>query len=55
MSLNKPNDLFIGCDAYYNGCAKLLKKIVNQNIKNIRIWPDDINLIVKSLREIFLI
>ena len=23
MSLNKPNDLFIGCDAYYNGCAKI--------------------------------
>ena len=31
MSLNKPNDLFIGCDAYYNGCVKLLKKIVNKN------------------------
>ena len=27
MSLNNPNDLFIGCDAYYNGCAKLLKKL----------------------------
>ena len=26
MSLNKPNNLFIGCDAYYNGCVKLLKK-----------------------------
>ena len=33
MSLNKPNNLFIGCDAYYNGCVKLLKKIVNKNIE----------------------
>ena len=28
MSLKEPNNLFIGCDAYYNGCAKLLKQIV---------------------------
>ena len=53
MSLNKPNDLFIGCDPYYNGCVKLLKKIVNQNIKNIRIWPDDINLIIKKFKRNF--
>ena len=25
MSRNNPNDLFIGCDAYFNGCVKLLK------------------------------
>ena len=53
MSLNKPNDLFIGCDAYYNGCAKLLKKIVNKNIKNIKIWPDDIHLIIKKFKKNF--
>ena len=53
MSLNKPNDLFIGCDAYYNGCVKLLKKIVNKNIKNIKIWPDDIHLIIKKFKKDF--
>ena len=53
MSLNKPNDLFIGCDAYYNGCAKLLKQIVNKNIKNIKIWPDDIHLIIKKFKKNF--
>ena len=53
MSLNKPNDLFIGCDAYYNGCVKLLKKIVNKNIKNIKIWPDDIHLIIKKFKKNF--
>ena len=53
MSINKPNDLFIGCDAYQNGYIKLLKKIVNQNIKNIKIWPDDINLIIKNFKRNF--
>ena len=53
MSLNKPNNLFIGCDAYFNGCTKLLKQIVNKNIKNIKIWPDDIHLIVKKFKKNF--
>ena len=53
MSLNQPNDFFIGCDAYYNGCAKLLKKIVNKNIRNIKIWPDDIHLIIKKFKRNF--
>ena len=53
MSLNRPNDLFIGCDVYYNGCAKLLKQIVTQNIRNIKIWPDDINLIIKKFKRDF--
>ena len=53
MSLNKPNDLFIGCDAYYNGCVKLLKNIVDKNIKNIKIWPDDIHLIINKFKRNF--
>ena len=53
MSLNRPNDLFIGCDVYYNGCVKLLKQIVIQNIRNIKIWPDDINLIIKKFKRDF--
>ena len=53
MSLNKPNDLFIGCDAYYNGCTKLLKQIVDKNIRNIKIWPDDVHLIVNKFKKNF--
>ena len=53
MSLNNPNNLFIGCDAYYNGCVKLLKKIVNKNIKNVKIWPDDIHIIIKKFKKDF--
>ena len=53
MSLNQPNNSFIGCDAYYNGCIKLLNQIVNKNIKNIKIWPDNINLIIKDFKKNF--
>ncbi len=53
MSLKKPNNLFVGCDAYYNGCAKLLKQIVNKKIENIKIWPDDIHLIIKKFKSNF--
>ena len=53
LSLNQPNDVFIGCDPYYNGCIKLLKQIVNKNIKNIKIWPDDIHLIIKKFKKNF--
>ena len=53
MSLKSPNNLFIGCDAYRNGCIKLLKGIVKNNIKNIKIWPNDVNLIVKKFKRNF--
>ncbi len=53
MSLTKPDYSFIGCDAYYNGCVKLLKKIVQKNIKNLKIWPDDIHLIIKKFKANF--
>ena len=53
LSLNQPKDTFIGCDPYYNGCAKLLKQIVNKNIRNIKIWPDDIHLIISKFKRNF--
>ncbi len=53
MSLKNPNDLFIGCDAYYNGCTKLVKQILDKNIKNIKIWPDDIHLIINKFKKNF--
>ena len=53
MSQKNPNNLFIGCDAYYNGCTKLVKQILDKNIKNIKIWPDDIHLIIKKFKKNF--
>ena len=53
MSLKKPNDFFIGCEAYRNGCVKLLKEIVKNNINNIKIWPEDVHLIIKKFKRNF--
>ena len=53
LSVNQPNNFFIGSDPYYNGCAKLLKQIVNKNIKNIKIWPDDIHQIMNKFKNNF--
>lgn len=36
-----PDILFIGCEPYINGIAGLLAHIAENNIKNIRIYPDD--------------
>ena len=41
MSLKKPNNLYIGCDAYYNGCARLLKQIVNSEATRVQTWRTD--------------
>ncbi len=53
LSVKQPNDFFIGCDPYLNACTKILDNIVKKNIKNIKIWPDDINMIMKKLHENF--
>ena len=42
-----PNFLFIGADPFLNTTAKCLSKILQYNIKNIVIWPDDIRKILK--------
>ena len=43
-----PNFLYIGADPFLNTTAKCLSKIIQYNIKNIFIWPDDIRKILKS-------
>ena len=42
-----PNFLYIGADPFLNTTAKCLSKILQYNIKNIVIWPDDIRKILK--------
>ena len=36
-AISKPNELFIGIEIYINGVAKVLKKIMDQNINNIKL------------------
>ena len=52
-----PNSFYIGADPYLNTTAKCLSKILQYNLKNIVIWPDDVRKIlkffpIKSISEI---
>ena len=44
-----PNFFYIGADPFLNTTAKCLSKILQYNIKNIVIWPDDIRKILKFI------
>ena len=41
------NFFYIGADPFLNTTAKCLSKILQYNLKNIAIWPDDIRKILK--------
>ena len=46
QALAHPDIGFIGAEPFINGVAKLVTTINDENISNVRIWPDDV-------REIF--
>ena len=46
-----PDMSFIGAEPFINGIVSLLRHIDNQNLQNIRIWPDDVRLILGNLPE----
>jgi tRNA (guanine-N7-)-methyltransferase len=41
-----PDICYIGADPFLNTNAKLIKSLLNHNIMNIKIWPDDIRKII---------
>ena len=52
-----PNCFYIGADPYLNTTAKCLSKILQYDLKNVVIWPDDVRKIlkffpIKSISEI---
>lgn len=49
-----PDELFIGCEPFINGIAALLQKIEEENLKNIRIFPDDALMLVNALPPVCL-
>lgn len=51
LAIQNPSDLFIGCEPFVNGVASLLCKISDSNIKNIRIFDDDVRKILPSIEE----
>ena len=42
-----PDVLYLGADPFLNTNAKCIKAILNYNIKNIMIWPDDIRKVIE--------
>jgi tRNA (guanine-N(7)-)-methyltransferase len=46
--------LFIGCEPYMNGVAKVLSAIEAQGINNIIIFPDDVRIAIEMLPDGFL-
>ncbi len=48
---NNPDIGMIGCEPFINGIAALCADIRDQNIRNIRIWPDDARLLLPRLGD----
>ena len=46
-----PQDGFIGAEPFLNGVASLVRHIEEQQLGNIRIWPDDVRLILDQLPD----
>ena len=49
LAATMPDCDFIGAEPYINGVASLLRHIQEKQLGNIRIWPDDVRLIMPSL------
>ena len=48
IAATMPNYDFIGAEPFINGVASLLRHIQEQQLGNIRIWPNDVRLIMPS-------
>ena len=51
LASSQPEAGFIGAEPFVNGVASLLRHIEARGIENIRIWPDDVRLILPSMAD----
>jgi tRNA (guanine-N7-)-methyltransferase len=49
LAKTRPDNGFIGAEPFINGVASLLRHIEFEQLQNIRIWPDDVRLILDRL------
>ena len=42
-----PDTFYLGADPFLNTTIKCIKQILKSNLKNIKIWPDDVRKIIK--------
>ena len=47
----RPDAGFIGAEPFINGVASLVRHIEEQGLNNIRIWDDDVRLILGGLES----
>ena len=59
LSIQNPDKIIVGAEPFANGVAALLSAITNESdnvlfdeYKNIRIWPDDVRLMLKDFENI---
>ena len=51
LALDNPDDFFLGSEAFLNGNVAMLKSLAEHDVKNVRIFPDDANLLLPSLAD----
>ncbi len=51
QALLNPDVLHIGIEVYMNGVAKVLAQIQNHEIENILIWPNNMDYIIRNIRD----
>ena len=51
MAIKNPDIAFIGTEVFVNGNANIIRQIIEKNIKNIKIFPDDVYLLFPYLKE----
>ena len=49
LALARPDAGFIGAEPFVNGVAKMLRHINEQDLKNVRLWDDDVRQILPKL------
>lgn len=51
FAINNPDTLCIGCEPYLNGVANTLKIMSEHGIDNIKLWKDDVRLLLNQLSD----
>lgn len=54
QAIGNQDVIIIGCEPYLKGVSSLLKKVEQNSIKNILIWPDDVKKIIVNIADCIL-
>jgi tRNA (guanine-N7-)-methyltransferase len=51
LATKHPDVTIIGCEPYWNGVASLLSRIEQGNLTNVRIFPDDVRMLLSAMPD----